>query len=555
MKYFLFLIFLFSGLFTSSLWGQDIEQVIKEKPWDWSGSIGANTNFYHVQGIPNRSNPFFWNLSANFTGKIYGFALPFSLTVGKHEYSFNRPFLQAGFSPSWRWIKLHLGTRSMYFSPYTLAGHTFDGAGVELTPGKFRFAAMYGRLRRARDYDPELDFRFHPALYARYGYAFKIGVGSKDTYVDLSFLKAADDPNSIEVLPQDTSITPSENAVIGLSAGLGITENIRFFGEGAISIFTRNTNSIDASEFVDSEVANFFSPTLSTRVNYALKGGMDFSFSAFRLKLAYERIMPEFETMGAYFFANDRERITIAPTFRLAKSRLNINGNLGLERNNLLGNRSETTRRLIGNANLSYFSQGGFGIVFAYTNYNIDQQQAALELSDSVRVAMVTTNISLTPTYSWSDSSRLQSVSLSANYQQLNDKNPFTREFTNMNTTFITGGYNINFFESGLGINAGLNYNIIQLALFTTTRYGVSGGINQSLAEDKFSYSINATFNLSAIEGTPDGSLTSGNINLSYSPHVKHRFNLFSNILFNQSEQFDNFTEFYGGLGYVLRLK
>ncbi|MBK6370290.1 MAG: hypothetical protein IPF64_10820 [Flavobacteriales bacterium] len=36
----------------------------------------------------------------------------------------------------------------MNFSELTMSGQRFFGAGVELTPGHFRFAAMYGRLRK-----------------------------------------------------------------------------------------------------------------------------------------------------------------------------------------------------------------------------------------------------------------------------------------------------------------------------------------------------------------------------------------------------------------------
>ena len=34
-----------------------------------------------------------------------------------------------------------------------MAGHIFAGAGVELTPKNFKFAAMYGRLKKAVEFD------------------------------------------------------------------------------------------------------------------------------------------------------------------------------------------------------------------------------------------------------------------------------------------------------------------------------------------------------------------------------------------------------------------
>ena len=534
----------------SILSAQDIEQVAKEQAWDWSGAVGANVNAYGVQGIEQRSNPIFWNLNGQFTGKIYGFQLPFSFSLGQHDFTFSRPFLQAGLSPSYKWAKLHLGTRNLFFSPYTLAGHSFDGAGVELTPGKFRFSAMYGRLRRAREYTGELDGRFYPALYRRMAYAIKIGVGDTKNYFDVSYLQGWDVEHSITVLPQDTTLTPAKNTVLGLSGGFTIAKRLQFFAEGAVSLFTRNTNSLPADALVDVPWAETLEPTLSTRLNYAFKTGLRMDFGAFRLKTAFERIMPQFETMGAYFFANDRQNITIGPSIRLWQNRISLTGNVGLQRNNLLGTRSETTTRLIGNANLSFFTRKGFGLSANYTNYNIEQTEAQIALSDSLRQALVTTNISVVPTYTWGDTSSVHSIVLSGNYQQLNDQNPFTRDFTNMTTQFATASYSLQLIYTGTSITGGANYQLIALPALETTRYGGTLSLGQTFDEGTWQLQMGATYNWSLIAETPDGRVLSGNASLAYRPHPKHRFSLYSTYLRNTSLQFVDFTEWYGGLSY-----
>ena len=325
---YIFLMLFFGGV-PGSLFGQDIEQVAQEKPFEWSGSIGGNSTFYGVSGIPERSNPFIWNVSANLTGKFYGFTLPFSFTLGKHNSSFSRPFLQAGISPSYKWVKLHLGKRSMNFSKYTLAGHLFDGAGIELTPGNFYFSAMYGRFRKARDFDENLEDRFYKAVFKRTGYAVKIGVQNEESHFSLSYLQAEDDPNSLSVLPADTLITPSKNSVLGVKMGIVIAKSATLFAEGAASLYTRNIHSIEVEDKFNPVITSLFNPTFSTRFNYAFETGLKLDFKSINLKLGYERIMPNFETMGAYFFANDRENITIGPRFRLLKNRMQITGKLG----------------------------------------------------------------------------------------------------------------------------------------------------------------------------------------------------------------------------------
>ncbi len=539
----------------TDLRSQDLENITKEKIWNWSGSVGANANFYTVSGIPKRSNPFFWNTHAQFTGKVLGFELPFSFSYGHNNISFTRPFLQAGMSPSYKWAKLHIGTRNMFFSPYTLAGHTFNGVGVELAPGNWRISAMKGTFRRARELNENLDPRFYNYLYKRSGHAFKLGYGNATTHFDLSYLYGKDDPNSIDFDPPVEGVKPSENHVIGFSGAVKITNSLNYFASGGLSLFTRNINSTEAEDFPTEKLADLFKTKISTRLNYAFRTGFDFKYRRFKLRTSYERIMPEFETMGAFFFVNDRENITIAPGITMFKNQLNLNGNLGIQRNNLLGNRSETTSRLIGSLNVAYFHPKAWGINFNYTNFSTEQTQAAIALSDSVRVALVTTNISLTPTYSWSTETKVNSLVLSGNYQQVNDRNPFTREFTNMNTSFYNANYNIQWVESGWGMISGLNYNIIELASFTTTRYGLTGGITKNFAENKINFAANMNYNLSKIEEASDGAVITISSNISYALSEKQSFSFFINILRNESKQFQNYTEILGGLSYIYRFR
>ena len=90
--------------------------------------------------------------------------------------------------------------------------------------------------------------------------------------------------------------------------------------------------------------------------------------------------MPEFETMGAFFFMNDMENISILPNLSLFDYKLRINGQLGIQRNNLLNTRSETTKRLLGNGNISFQANEKFGIDFTFNSININQEQARIRI-------------------------------------------------------------------------------------------------------------------------------------------------------------------------------
>ena len=546
--------FLFS-LLSLTIDAQDIEAISKAKAWEWSGGVNTNINIYNVSGIDRRSNPFFWNLSANMNGKLYGFNLPFSFTIGQHDFQFSRPFFQMGASPSYKWIKLHLGTRNITFSPFTLAGHRMDGIGVELTPGKIRFSAVYGRFNKARDYDPEADNRFRPIVYKRMGYAFKLGYGTENNYFDLIYFRAKDDKNSVNIFPADSLITPGENMVIGFSTKLSLTKQFSFFTEGAASAYTRNLNSFPVKNYIEPDISSIYDTRYSTRLNYALKTGFHLNYSRFGVRFSYERIMPEFETMGAYFFANDREVFTISPRISLFNRKANVNGRIGLERNNLLNNRREQTNKLIGMLNFSYFNPSGFGFSANYTNLSVDQSMALSEVIDSVAVSVVNTNINFTPSYTWSDTSKTQSIILNISHQKLKDKNPFTREFGDMSSNTINSNYNLNFIGSGMGLSIGANYTLIEFSNLETSRYGATAGLNKQLEKQHLSIQLSSTYNITAVSGSRDGSLFSTNLTFGFNPNNKHSFSLFATLLRNNSETFDDYTEIYAGLNYGYRFR
>ena len=127
---------------------QELSNIGKQKPVTVNGSLGGSTSFYHSNETVATRPAFSWNLYGNFTPTVYGVALPFSFVVNQYSKSYSQPFTQFGLSPTYKWAKLHLGYRSIQFSPMTFDGQSFRGLGLELTPKLFRFATFYGKLNR-----------------------------------------------------------------------------------------------------------------------------------------------------------------------------------------------------------------------------------------------------------------------------------------------------------------------------------------------------------------------------------------------------------------------
>src|SRR5689334_20763279 len=154
---------------TMSLRAQQVEKMIDAKPVVVSGSFDATAIFYQANGITDRYLPFNYVISGTPVISFYGWQIPFSIIIGKQQSSFTQPFNQFGMSPSYKWITIHAGYRNLNFSPFTLAGYTFLGGGVELTPGKFRFAAMYGQFNKATSFDTAQSLYFSNFSYRRTG--------------------------------------------------------------------------------------------------------------------------------------------------------------------------------------------------------------------------------------------------------------------------------------------------------------------------------------------------------------------------------------------------
>src|SRR5690606_638628 len=111
--------------------------------------------------------------------------------------SFSQPFNQVSFQPQYKWIRTYIGYNSMTFSNYTVAGHVFLGGGVELTPGKWRIAAMYGRLKKAVPFDPMDTLQYSDAAVKRMECGRKVAYEDNGNLIDFNVFGAKDHRNSV----------------------------------------------------------------------------------------------------------------------------------------------------------------------------------------------------------------------------------------------------------------------------------------------------------------------------------------------------------------------
>ena len=346
---FVVLMFGTGALFAQHVDIEDIVNIRERRLIGASGSVSANSTFHDATEMFGRQ-PFIWQLNGTLNVSLLemiNMPVSFSLNNFGAQHSFPSLPNRLSLHPSYRWARAHIGDVSMMFSPYTLNGHLFTGGGIELTPGRWQIAAMGGRLLRRVDYNPEI-----PGLlptYNRWGTGARLRYNGDRFFVGGSFFTAEDRPGQISFQADSLGIFPMSNIAASLEMGMNITSNLRFSAEYGISRLVRDTRPIINTETGEAEPR-----TNAAHLYHAVRMSLDYTFFRNTIGIGYERIDPEYRTLGAYFFNNDYENITLNFARPLFNSRGNIALRGGVQRDNLNNTNESENTRFVGSANLAY---------------------------------------------------------------------------------------------------------------------------------------------------------------------------------------------------------
>ena len=522
---------------------QDLENIGKAKPFSISGGVSSRFVFYNSSGIPGRRDPFGYVFGGNVNIGIYGLYLPFSFSYSNQGTSYGQPFNQFGVSPTYKWATLHLGYRNVSHSSFTLAGHQMLGAGFDLNPGKLRLGFMYGRLRRATQFVPPPDslsldtlLQTQPIpvaedpVYKRTGWSAKVGYGDNNNFIDLILFKAADDPASITDDSIKQVVHPAENAVIGINARKMLFDKLTLYFEGAVSAFTRDGELQDESSASDSvSMSRFFKPFIpinSTTYYYrAIKTGLSYAHTRFNVQAEYQRIDPDYKSMGAYFFNNDIESISITPVFYLMQNKVIATTGLIYQRDNLNNKKYATTKRTMPRLNLSINPSYRYGFDIGYQDMKTSQTSGLIELTDSTRMHMSNPGITLGGRYNIMDSLRTHTFMLIFNRFELKDKNLSTQLYSQYTASIINFNYSSYVIKKGLGVNASFTSNKLDSYSGINKSFGVALGGTKGFDDNKYTLNVSWSANfadpgdsqsINAGLGFAPGKRFSASLNLTY---------------------------------------
>ncbi|QFZ54944.1 hypothetical protein FEZ18_09100 [Oceanihabitans sp. IOP_32] len=529
----------------------NFDQLDKEKWFRYNGGISANSVFY--DGTANRQDLTYvvtGNLNFNIAG-LYN--IPLSFTYSNQDFNFPSPFNfnRLSLHPSYKWVTAHIGDVSMTFSPYTLSGHQFTGAGVELNPeGKFQISAMYGRLLRATEYDATAQGGI--TAYKRMGYGVKTAYDFEFMKLGVILFKASDDENSIEnTFPVELNLSPKDNAVLSFESDFRVFDKANFHIEYAISGVTENTLlTEDQSE--KGLLAFLLKENASTNYYNALNAAFDYPAGNGSLGVGYERIDPDYKTLGAYFFNNDLENITANATQTLFNSKLNLSVNAGLQRDNLNKEKSTEQKRIVSAVNANLTASEKLNLNASYSNFqsftNIrDQfdyinQVGNFDNIDTLNYRQISQNANLAVNYILKKTEQKQhSTNLNLVYQNSNNQQEGETIEGGENTFYNgTAAYTLGYPQSDLSISLAANTSYNTTGMDKSLTLGPTLAVAKHFFDKQLRTNISSSYNTSYNNGTQQNSVYNFRLGSNYLWLEKHNFSLNFLLLFRESNTNSN---------------
>jgi hypothetical protein len=525
-------------------------------PLALSGGLNLSVSGYGTAGGAARQSPINWTVSGDPSLAAYGISLPFSFVLSQNERSFRQPFNQFGASPTWRWATFHAGYRNITWSPYTLGGHTILGAGIELNPGLLRLGAVYGQLQRAVREDTiaaPAESVDQTTAYRRTGWAVKLGLGRPSNYLDLVFLRATDDSSSLPFRPVKSVLMPAENAVLGLTTRQAIGKALVFDLDVGASIYNRDQASLplDLGNSGLRLLSHVIQPRMSTTYFFAGRTGLTLTLGGLSTVLQYERVEPEYQSMGANPLTTDMDRVALAPTLRLWADRLVLSGSVGSQRDNLLGSKRATTSRLVWSAGVGLYPIPTLGLDVHYANYGTRQSAGTAPVNDSTRLNQVNRSLSVAPRWTFITGVTAHSLSLTLNQTGLADANGYTRDANNSSSTVAAFSYGVS--NPGFSVSAAATWAANATDTTPTSVTGLSLTAAKPLFGSRLNLSLTPTLSWASVGNRSAATTLTLRADAAYQPRTAHSFRVGASYLSNRASLpgSQSFSEIEATAGYA----
>jgi hypothetical protein len=526
-----------------------------------TGNVNANMMYYNSNGQSSRE-PFTYLLSGNLNISAFNFNVPlfYSITNQGKNLGYTAPFdfNRLSIMPKYKWVKAYIGNASMTFSPYTLSGFPFKGVGLELTPNSpFKITLMGGQLLKAVS---EENASGGIPVYERFGYGAKIGFEQTKYKIGWIGFYAKDDVHSLSIF-SDKGVTPKENFVNSLIFSTSLIKNLNFNVEYALSVLTDDIRGSHVSgvNFRD----KIFSSKESTSFLNALNVNFDYNIQKSIVGLTYERIDPNYNTLGALYFNNDLENIALRFSRPFYQDKITVSTSLGYQRDDLAKAKKQNSKRVVGSINMNYkvtdqinFT-GSYSNFSTYTNKKLDQFELInnpnVVASDTLDYRQLSQNANLNMSYVFG---KKRNQNLNFNYSiagQANEQGGVIRKGQASSVQNYNLSHSVNCIEMKIAFNSSLNYTNNEVGRNDNSSVGASVGVSKKLLKDKLNTNFGLLYNNS--QGNMNSSSVFGvKLNNSYMLFGKHNLNMSIISMFRSSSNAKTFNDLTATFNYSYSL-
>ncbi len=492
------------------------------------GGFSANSVLYTGNESYAR-DPFAYYLSGNVSLNFLSLLdvpFTFNLTNSGSNYTYPTMPNRLAFHPTYKCVVAHIGDVSMNFSPYTLNGHLFSGAGVEVNPEQIplKISAMYGRLQRAVEYGNGNSNA--PVAYERMGYGANIRLEKMKYQLGMSFLEAKDDENSLAWKPDSLLIFPQENKAVSWEVRIQLIRNLQLTAEYGWSLLDRDRRISEAQ--------------LPDESYHALRTLLNYTFGSNTVGMGYERIDPGYKTLGAYYFNNDLENVTLNYACSLLKNKATLALSGGVQRDDLDNEKESRTRRFVSSANINYTPYDRLHLGLSYSGFqsymNIKSQFDYInELSpydnlDTLNYTQLSQNIQMRAGYTLNRSkTRIHNLNLDLSVQEAVDKQGDIIPEGGLSRFYNASlGYGLQFIPQQINCNFNLNITASRMGGMDMLIIGPTMALSAHLFDKKLASGFSASYNTQFSNQINQGEVWNLRWNAGYTLFKKHNVNLSS---------------------------
>lgn len=528
----------------------------------FAGGISLGGETYSINGMDNRRSPLSYYINGRVSLSYKGINVPVSVSYRDAQFSYDYNFNRLGIAPSYKWIKLYLGWNTMNFSQYTMSGRAFYGVGMMLTPGSFHFSALKGKIQNHLAIrDTLINGANLIPTFERDIWGGKVGFQKKKTKFEIIFMNIKDDPESFAYQREYNTLygyqvlTPKENLIVGINGGIGLFKVLDIYFNTAASGFTADAGDtllLDYGTEVPGFIKNLFQANSSTRLSIAGDAGVNLRIKSQKVGVKYRRVDPFYSTLASNFFMNDVEQYTFTTGLNLWKKKIHVDGNLGLEQNNLTRLRTNTTNRVISSIGTQLNLHENWFSSIRFSNFQTESENNILTLNDTLRFVSTTQEFSTLISYSLPGKEWKKSFSLNAYYNTVSDQST-EKQIGDIQVLSLSANTSVIWNTYDLTIVPSLLFNEYRYENIVQNRIGGGIRVQKRLAAKKLNVSFNYQYSLNLYDDKKDGSVNLFQLTSSYKVNNKNSINLNGSYRLSESLINNSFNEFRLMLRYGLQ--